>query len=324
MRNASTVESARRPAPTARLRATLRELGAKVALLYWSDRALNAVSRGRVRLRLYRLVVQPLPSRADRPRGTSISVRPLEPADLDRLPLPVAREVVEQRLGTGANCFVAELRGEFAGYAWFQAGPYEEDEVRCTFVPEPRESTLWDFDVYIEPRFRLSRAFVRLWEGAAEALRARGFTHTASRISAYNSASLRAHANLGSRIVGAALFFTVGVAQLMIATSPPFVHLGLTRTSAPRLRVTTPRIRLSASERPPDHACQDHGRDRIEGPACKRTQGGRDGHTLVSSNEMIGGKVAPQVGTPARERKRWRPSAVGSRAAPIGERAFDD
>lgn len=209
------------------------ELGVRSALAYIADRVVEKISRGTVRVRRYVLFVQPLTSTGMR-IPPNMRVYPLD-QDFEQLPLPVPAHVIAKRLAQGSRCYVLEIGGKFAGYAWFQPGPYDEDEVRCTFLPRPA-SVVWDYDIYIVPEYRRTRAFAALWELSGQRLREAGFTHTASRIAGYNSASIRSHKRLGAREVSAALFVTVGAWQCA------FYHatVSVTKVAAPCIPVTTP------------------------------------------------------------------------------------
>lgn len=209
------------------------ELGVPSALAYLSDRVLSKLSGGIVHVRRYLFFVQPLGDLKVRV-PQNMRVIPL-PQDFESLPLPVSRQVVRQRLKQGSRCFVLQIGEEFAGYAWFQDRAYNEDEVRCTFAPRPRATVIWDYDIYIAPKFRATRAFAVLWQLAGAALRESGFTHTASRIAGYNSASIRSHVRLGAQRVGSAVFLTCGQWQVML-------HRGVsvTREGVPSIHVSEP------------------------------------------------------------------------------------
>jgi len=64
----------------------------------------------------------------------------------------------------GAICLGAFKNDELLGYAWILLGTYEEDEVRCFFVPMPEGESAWDFDIYLDPKYRIGFAFPRLWD----------------------------------------------------------------------------------------------------------------------------------------------------------------
>ena len=140
----------------------------------------------------------------------------------------------------GAHCFVAESNGTFAGFLWLQENSYEEDEVRCLFVPTPANRSVWDFDVYVDPEFRLGRAFARLWDAADKYLQSRCFAWTTSRISAFNIMSLKSHAALGAVSVGWVVFLVAGSFQMTVSPGAPYLHMSFARTSRPTIQVRVP------------------------------------------------------------------------------------
>lgn len=222
---------------TRSLRHTIRTLGWYHGLLYVVARALDRASGGTVRLIKYNLVSHPLRERPLLPghRGRSVEVREVRTGDalLDRMDRPPA--VIAARYAQGARCLAAVRGGELAGFLWWVEGPYAEDEVRCRFVPQPEDAAIWDFDVFVHPMHRHAPVFARLWDVAGEQLRARGFAWSCSRISAFEPDSLAAHARLGARVLGRALFIRVGPAQLLVGSQPLRLHLS--RKAAPEIRV---------------------------------------------------------------------------------------
>ncbi len=219
-----------------------RDLGAVGALCYVLYR-LCARTGGFAALHRYLLVVQPVPAAPLLParRGRSIAVRRIDPRDAALRRLPLDEKVLNYRAGQGAVCFGAFKDGELIGCLWLCLGPYEEDEVRCRFHPLPQGRASWDFDVYLDPRHRSGLGFARLWDTANAFLRERGVLCSWSRISAFNPASLAAHARLGATVTGRATFFRLGPCQLMAASLPPYLHLSLGRQSRPDLRLARSR-----------------------------------------------------------------------------------
>jgi hypothetical protein len=189
------------------------------ALVYGLLRATRRLRAGRLRVLKYHLVAQPvapaplLPGRAaaglqieridkDHPRAAELAeCSPREPA------------VIRRRLADGAYCFAAFKDATLSGFLWLQPGPYADDEVRCLFHPQPAGRAAWDFDVWLHPEQRATRLFLRLWDAAFADLRARGVRWTMSRVNAYKSDSLRAHARLGAVIIGTATFYCAGSRQ---------------------------------------------------------------------------------------------------------------
>lgn len=202
-------------------------------------RVISRLSGGRAGLSQYRLVAQPVAEATllAGSRGQRIQVRPVEASESEALEFPRPRAIIRQRFAAGARCFGAFRGDELVGFLWLQSGAYQEDEVRCLFRPEPAGEAVWDYDVYVAPKARLSPVFARLWDAVFAVLRREGVAWTMSRVAAANTESLAAHRRLGARIVASALFFAVGPVQLMVATCPPYAHLAWGRGRQPCLRV---------------------------------------------------------------------------------------
>ena len=204
---------------------------------------LCALSGGIVSLHRYLIVAQPIPAKAllAPGRGRSITVQQVDIGDPVLLSLPLDRKVIEFRASQGAICFGAFKDGEIIGCLWLCLAGYQEDEVRCRYLPMPPEKSAWDFDVYLEPDHRSGLGFARLWDEANEYLRRRGVSFSWSRISAFNPRSLAAHARLGATIAGTATFLRFGPCQVMIASVPPYRHFSLRREDSPVIHLSQPR-----------------------------------------------------------------------------------
>jgi len=217
------------------LREVFRQLGISNGILYLVHRALHSVSGGRARLVRYYLVAQPVPSvQKNKARPSSVSsVREVMSSDavVEHFPRPPA--VVSQRFASDSVCYVAEVRGRFAGFLWLAFGGYDEDEVRCRYEFHDPAKSVWDYDVYVEPQFRLGRTFVRLWEAANQRLSDDGVQWSFSRISAFNAGSLAAHRRMGMDILFSVNFLCLGPVQLTVAATRPFLHLGWSEKSRP-------------------------------------------------------------------------------------------
>jgi hypothetical protein len=224
-------------------RESLAAMGALDASLYAASRVAQRLTRGRVRIVRYYFTSQPIapPQQADRSGSFVIEWADAACPHFSAIDRPPA--VLAARFAQGASCLVATTRcAEFAGFLWFVVGPYDEDEVRARFVPQPEGAAAWDFDVAIQPRFRMGRLFSYLWARASAELAARGVKHTISRISAFNPASLAAHRRLGAKVVGKALFVCFGDLQLMRASIAPRWHLSWREAQRPVLAIAaTPR-----------------------------------------------------------------------------------
>lgn len=222
-----------------KIRRTLGELGAGNTCLYALDRAFQRLPGG-LRFFRYYLVAQPVPEDGTALGRTNIKVRELAPGDPALRRMPLTDEVLDYRFGQPAVCFGAFVKEDLVAYAWLCLGPYEEDEVACRFVPEAPNGAAWDFDVYVFPERRLTRAFTGLWDAVNRHLRASNIAWSMSRISAFKPGSLAAHVRMGSRRVGSAIFLRARGFQLMVASVRPYVHLSLSGRSRPVIRVRPP------------------------------------------------------------------------------------
>lgn len=217
-----------------------RELGAWNAALYLINRILERLSRGRARLIKYYIVAQPISGRLTlRPDpSTVIAFTPADDPLTQSFPRPPG--VIAQRYAQGAYCLTATVKGRFAGFLWWQHGCYEEDEVRCTYSLIEPQRCVWDYDVYVDPAFRLGRTLMRLWQAANEHLAAQSVQWSYSRISAFNGGSLRAHARLGMRPHQSATFLLIGPLQVAWLARAPFLHVSFTDAQRPLLKLATP------------------------------------------------------------------------------------
>jgi len=148
--------------------------------------------------------------------------------------------VIRKRFASGASCHCALVKREFAGFLWIRTNEYEEDEVRCTYVLAAPHQSVWDFDVYVEPKFRLSRTLARLWQAVDAQLNERGVRWSFSRISAFNAESLAAHAKLGIIECHSATFLVIGKFQLSLLSQRPYVHASFSPRRRPSIRLSLP------------------------------------------------------------------------------------
>lgn len=225
-----------------RLRHTLSTLGPLNGVLYLTDRLLSRLSAGRVRLVIYRVVAQPVGRAGAMPvrAGASSTLEEALPGHAMASAFPRPASVIAMRYANGARCLVAAVKAQFAGYLWWQRERYDEDEVRCRYLLARPEESAWDFDVYVEPRFRLGRTLALLWQAADARMAAEGVRWTFSRISTFNAESLASHARLGAVPVARAAFVVAGPAQLALFDRSPFVHLSLSGSAWPTLAVSPP------------------------------------------------------------------------------------
>lgn len=225
----------------AAVRDALRRLGVREGTLFVVATVMARVSNGRTRLHRYRFVAQPVGEPGGHARQTtSEMIRQVQSDDPIVAQFPRPRAVIAERFRMGAHCFVAQRGERFVGFLWLKESQYSEDEVRCLYLLDDPQRCVWDFDVHVQPEFRLGRTFVRLWDHASDWMRAHGYAWTISRISAFNCESLAAHARLGIRPVGRATFVRAGRLQLALLDRAPFVHAGWRDDQAPTLRLRPP------------------------------------------------------------------------------------
>jgi len=231
--------------PWGRLRQNIATLGALGTAQLVIDRVLSQVSGGRARLITYALMAQPIGAGAlAGVRGDAHTVvQDVHPGDALAAALPRPAAINLQRWAAGAQCMAATVKGAFAGMIWIARGHYDEDEVRCQYVLADAAHSVWDYDVYVEPRYRAGRLLARLWQAADTRLAAEGVRWTFSRIALLNRSSMAAHQRLGAQRVGTAAFLVLGPLQLSLFSIAPFVHIGLHALSRPALQLRAPLAR---------------------------------------------------------------------------------
>jgi hypothetical protein len=216
-----------------------REYGLVLGLCYGFDRALQRIS-SRLRLYLYHIMVQPITDEPLLPERFTrrLEMREIKRGDPEVALMPARPDIKEARFARNAVCLGAYRDGKLIGYVWFSHGCYEEDEARCAYLLAPERETVFDYDLYILPEHRMGLALAGIWHGASTYLRRRGIRYSFSRITQFNLASRRAHERLGGKAVGNVLFFQVGPVQLMAGTIWPFLHLSVSPSRRPTLRLS--------------------------------------------------------------------------------------
>lgn len=218
----------------------MQTLGIANGACYLVGRALSRLTGGRTRIVRYRFVAQPVPRQTQPLPAGSTLIQEIDATHpmVSLFPRPPA--VIRRRFELGHRCFLATSKGVFAGFLWLAHQAYEEDEVRSRFILTTPGQCAWDFDVYVEPRFRLGRMFSRLWQAANHALRSEGFEWSLSRISTFNAESLAAHHRLGAQSLGSATYLCIGPLQLSLVPTAPYFHVSLTPASRPRIKLCAP------------------------------------------------------------------------------------
>jgi len=189
-----------------KIRSAIHEFGWVDGAIYSVDRALSAFSRGSVRLCKYYIMEQSLEevcTRTERAASSGLRDKIFVRVDGDRhqdFSFPVSPAKIQERFTKGYECWALmnPATDEVAAYAWIASDAYQEDQFKCLFRLPADATAVWDFDVYVSPKFRLSRAFQRLWFEVAREYRRKGVVNSFSRIAADNKRSLKVHEALGS------------------------------------------------------------------------------------------------------------------------------
>lgn len=232
--------STRKPS---RLSSAIKQFGWKEGIAYLLAAALSRATGGKARLIRYHLVAQPVPAEAATrpppPTGRS-KTRFIEANDAIVSQFPRPERVIARRFAQGDRCLVSQTDERFTGYIWLARNSYDEDTVRCLYVLERPEESAWDYDVYVDPDFRMGRTFSRLWSAANHQLAAEGVRWSYSRIATANPQSIDSHRRLGIRHLYSASFLVIGQWQLMLAGAAPFIHLSTSSAAAPSLKLSPP------------------------------------------------------------------------------------
>ncbi|MDX9885106.1 GNAT family N-acetyltransferase [Thauera sp.] len=233
--------------PYQRIVANISQLGWVDGLFFLTARTLSKLTGRRARIIRYHIMAQPVQCGAYPTRPSNkTTIGLIDHGDPFTEQFPRAPEVVAQRYRSGSRCLAAKSGDRFAGFIWLARGGYDEDMVRCRYeFAYPAESA-WDFDVFVDPDFRVGRTFVRLWDATNEQLRSEGVRWCFSRIESSNPGSLHAHRRLGIRKLFSVTFVCLGPVQLTFAGAAPYVHVSLSQRSRPTLRLSPPRQHGSA------------------------------------------------------------------------------
>lgn len=223
-----------------RLVDTYKELGAVDTFISVCNRALGKITRRQALIYKYYVTEQKVTKISLVPlgKGKDLEVREVLSDDpvctqLDRPP-----SAIHARFRQGGHCYAAFRKGELAGYLWLNFGRYREDEVRCIYDLAHPDKSVWDYDVCVLPRHRLSFTFPKLWDYANEVMAGRGIENTYSRIHYHNLGSLSSHKKLGSRIIGSIYFLKFFRWQFSLSgTFRPVLTFSRNARVFPRIRI---------------------------------------------------------------------------------------
>ncbi len=215
-----------------------KEFGSFGGAQYLIDRALSSISPN-LRLFSYDLMVQPISDKPLLPVSLTkfLDLREIKRGDSELGLMPVPAEIIEFRFKQKALCLGLFQKGKFVGYMWFCFEVYVEDEVRCTYLLNPKQKSVFDFDLYLFPEHRLGLGFLGLWAGANKFLVKRGIHYSFSRLTRFNLASRKAHDHLGWKQVGQAYFLKMWCVECMISTISPYIGVSLRNSGRNRLEL---------------------------------------------------------------------------------------
>jgi hypothetical protein len=182
-------------------------------------------------------------------RGQIFDILQVTGSDAVIRQLPRPEWVAPFRFSQGAMCLAALKAKKMVGFLWLTLGPYQEDEVRCRYVPLPPGQSSWDFDIYVDPEYRNGVVFMKLWDEANRYLASRQVRWSLSRISAFNSGSILSHARMGAKPIGTATFLSIGRWQIAVSTVAPYVHLSTRSVSFPTYALNPDRLQETESIR---------------------------------------------------------------------------
>jgi len=149
-------------------------------------------------------------------------------------------KVIEDRYDKGGQCIGCFKNDKLLGYIWFTFESYNEDVVRCVYIPYPKETTCWDYDIFIEPKYRIGFVFAALWDALNEELYSKGYRWSMSRISAFAVESIKSQSRLGAKRIGMLIFLKLFGSQLLFSSNSPYVHLSFSEKNYPHLVVRFP------------------------------------------------------------------------------------
>ena len=164
----------------------IRTFGWLAGSLYIADRLMRRVSP-RLGLYVYEFMVQPIGGKPLLPPNLrkNLTTKEIRRGDTDLEKMPVPAEVREARFRQGARCIGAYRKGQLVGYSWYCAERYAEDEVRFTYELTEKNTSIFDFDLYVLPEHRAGLGFLSVWHCVNELLAPAGVRYTFSRLTRF-------------------------------------------------------------------------------------------------------------------------------------------
>jgi L-amino acid N-acyltransferase YncA len=157
------------------------------------------------------------PGYPDPPRqpAETMSTRPADPSDLERLVRCLdKRSIYERRFQAGEHCLVAVVDDAIVGYEWFSTKNrlYEE---RYRYPITPPADALYAYDAFTSEAHRGRGVWSQILLAATELMKRERRSRLISHIDYGNEGSMAAHAKVGFRPGGWYLFVYVFGLQIL-------------------------------------------------------------------------------------------------------------
>ncbi|MEJ5349175.1 MAG: hypothetical protein WHS46_10875 [Desulfosoma sp.] len=136
-----------------------------------------------------------------------------EPAP-DLLVFETPFTTIQYRFSQKTMTFILKRDGLPVAKLWLAYDLYIEDVVFCD-IHLPSNS-VWDFDVVVLPKHRLTMVFAILWEQVLRRLADRNVQWVFSRIAVVNRRSTEAHKRLGGKVIGNLAFIKLWNKQICV------------------------------------------------------------------------------------------------------------
>lgn len=217
------------------LKSLINELGITNTISYLFSRVFNSVFG--IEMTHYIFYSQPISSKK-RVSEKKLAQYEFQVCDqnsqiISQLDRPL--EVIETRFKQGAICLLAKKEDLLLGCIWLVKQRYIEDQIRASYYFP--DDTIWDFDVFVIPKKRLTPLFAALWDTADNLMLEQNINKSISRILAYNSSSIKSHTSAGASKIGWLIALSRNNFQITFHSLAPFIHIATSKqNSGPHLR----------------------------------------------------------------------------------------
>lgn len=209
-----------------RLTDPFNTFGVRDGTLYLMHRLLRRVS-SRCGLFVYDVTAQSVTAKPLLPERWARNLRCAEipQGHPDIAAMPARDEIKLQRFAQGAICLGVYRDDQLLGYIWYCFGGYDEDEVRFHYELTDRRRTVFDFDLYILPEYRMGIGFAAVLHFANQYLLSKGVDYSFSRLTRFNLASRRSHSHIGLATVASTYCLQLGPLEIVVSSISPYVAM---------------------------------------------------------------------------------------------------